>query len=247
MLYGDVDGDGLITSNDVDLLNELMGASLNASPPLNFTANGINTINTYTSYVSPFVANALSPMNFQILDKFNNVWQSASDGYIPVVVNGGYAKFTSASTPFNAPPFFNSIDGYAFGADGYKLLITSAPNQADIGLFTINGFDGYDAHTLDISKLYYPSSDTFLQILRADIYGDGYVDNRDGYALSQYVLNAPAISGDTFPPTQYPSTLIGTQFQALRITIEPFIDNLDDYPATIANSLPYCIQFKIFS
>lgn len=243
MIYGDVDGDGIITQNDLALMQNIFGASLNSSPPATTqmsSVDGYYTVsNGYPVYTNGFVNDLFVPITFSILDPSNNnyaVW-SASDGYLRVSpTNPGQAVFNSQSTNFTntAAP---GPDGYfPRGIGNYNLLIQTSSSSLNVGQFSINGYETINGITYDgyinISKLYYPSSDSILQILRADINQDGQITEEDGYLLSQYLNNAPAIAGDTFPPTLYPSSLIGTQFNVLRFTLEEFIDRADDFPST---------------
>lgn len=232
MTYGDVNGDGVIDDNDVIALNKLIGANLNISPPLDsqITTNGINTtvVNGYEMYINPFV-NDLG-LSWQVVNPNTTaVITSGTDGVLTANPNdNSMATFESASTNFST----------ISGLTNYDLVIFGTSNQQNDGYFTILNVDTSSVHVLDIRKLYI-DTDVVKQIYRADI--DGYlsITSNDGYLLQSYVNRTIP-----FPPTSMPSLKIGTTFQTLTITVDPFLydntaqtitDRTDDYPYNAIN------------
>jgi hypothetical protein len=232
MIYGDVDGNGIVDSNDLTLLNTLLGANLNASPPLNsqITTNGFTTtvVNGYEALANPFAT--ASGLTWQLVNPNTTVVvASGVDGaLLPNPNNLSLATFESISTNFSL--ISNLV--------GLQLVIYGASNQANNGEFNITSLDIASNNLIDIQKLYITPT-SMGQILRADIDGDFDIDSNDGYLLQQYIYRAPP-----FPPSSLPSTKIGTQFNVLQIVVEPFLyqdaadsipDRTDDYPANAVN------------
>lgn len=236
MLYGDVNGDGIIDTADLALANSLIGANLNVSPPLNsqITTDGYITtiINGYTALTEIF-APITAGAEFQIVNPATNlVLFSAMDGYLTVNPNNGsLASFESPSA------LFDTITNIA----EMRLVILNNGNQQNNGSFQILSVDITSNHILDISKLYI-TVDSIQQIMRADITGDFTITAEDGYLIQNYIDKVPP-----FPFPMLPSSKIGTPFNVLTITIDPYtyldpddvpptvINRTDDFPATIAN------------
>lgn len=236
MIYGDLDGDGLITQNDYAILESLVSADLTSSPPATTQISSVDgyylVSNGYNTYINGFANDLFVPITFSVLDPSNNnyaVW-SRSDGYLLVNPNpssdgylfvpnvGSQAVFYSQSTNFTSNVIFPN------GLGNYELLIQTSSSQFNVGEFTIDGYSpGGDGYIL-ISKLYYPSSDSILQILRGDINQDGYIDSSDVSSIMQYVNNSASVP-----------SIIGTQFNVLRFTLEEFVDRADDFPSTSLN------------
>ena len=121
MILGDVDGNGIIDSNDLNLLNTYLGYNLNVGlPPQTIVVTTGQTVGTTTTYVNgyetliqPF-ANLFS-VQFQLVDPNTNL--VVADGYDGVLVanptDPRLAQFTSASVAFNS----------ILGLSSYKLVV----------------------------------------------------------------------------------------------------------------------------
>jgi hypothetical protein len=232
MIYGDVDGNGVVDDNDLALLNTFIGANLNVSPILNsqITTDGYHTtvINGYNTLTKLFINDF--NLTFQIVDPTtNNVIASGSDGIIVVNPNdGSLASFESASVNF----------GLISNITNLSLVIFGSSNPPNNGSFSILSVDVISNHILDIRKLFY-SPNTIKQMLRADIDGDFLITTNDGYLLQNYINKVPP-----FPPNTLPSSKIGTQFNIIQITVDPFLyndvantlpDRTDDFPSNVSN------------
>ena len=227
MIVGDVDGDGIITLNDLNLLNTFLGYNLNVGLPAvsvittNYTTTTVS--NGYQALTQPF-AN-LFDIAFQLVDP--NTGSVVADGYDGVLVadptNPAQAQFTSASITFN-----NIV-----GLLTYQLVILSnGANGADYGGWTIVSLDS----TLDVITLQkiYLTGTTLGQMLRADINGDFIITAADGYLLESYLQRYPdpTIPAPSYPaPTSDPFTKIGTRFNIIQLRLEEFVDRHDDYAA----------------
>ena len=235
MLYGDVDGDGVITTNDLALCNSLVGAEMNASPPVNsiittssLVLGGTTTvINGYSMLANPFVNDF--GISWQVVDPSTNLikaFASPPDGVLTVNPNNpSLAVFESES----ASTDFTSLVTFPSGIGSYSLVMTDATNESNQGAFTIDGYviDPItllpDIHFLNIEKTLY-TSNSIQEMLRADIDGDGYISQNDGYLVESYINKATP-----FPPTSSPYNKIGTPFNILSLSVEPFIDRTDDF------------------
>lgn len=221
MIYGDVNGDGIVDDKDIESYNRLLGADLRTAPPtLTSITDGYNfidgytteVINGYRTFTTLFIND--TGLNYKLIDPTNNtIVNSGFDGYLVVNPNDGtLANFNSASLDFTT----------VSGLTDLKLAILTSSTPGNIGLFTITGIDGYIAgnpnFTINISKLYY-DSDILMEIMRADIDGDFTISTTDGYHLQNYILR----SGETFPPNTLPASKIGTTFNVIRLTVDPFI------------------------
>jgi len=224
MILGDVDGDGVITDNDLDLLNSYLNYDLNIGPPLNtsITTDGytLTYANGYNSLDVPFT-NAFG-ISFNLVDPTTNIIvASGTDGVLVANPNDNrLAQFTSASINFNS----------IIGLDTFKLVIvTTSP---------INNYGGFDIVSLDVVtdvltiRKILLNGETFAQILRADIDGDFRITYNDGYLLQNYIDRAVLTSSftSTYPgPSTNPYTNIGKTFNVLRFKVEKFVDRTDDY------------------
>jgi hypothetical protein len=225
MIYGDVDGNGIIDTADVTLANQLVGANLNASPPLNsqITTDGYTTtvVNGYVALTQPFI-NVASGIQWQVVNPSNNVVvASGIDGILEVNPNNGaLASFESPSTLFNTITNIGDFD----------LVILNNANQQNNGSFQILSVDAFSNNILDISKLLI-TPNSIEQIMRADILGTFDITSEDGYLIENWINKVPP-----FPSTSLPTSKIGTQFSVLKITIDPFtwLDP-DDMPPTLYN------------
>ena len=227
MILGDVDGNGIIDENDLNLLNTFLGYNLNNGlpPQTVITTNNVTTTftNGYQTLIQPF-ANLFS-ISFQLVDPNTNlVVASGTDGVLVAnPTNPTLAQFTSATVTFST----------IIGLSSYNLVILSnGANQADWGGWTIVSLDA-TLDVLTIQKIYL-TGDTLAQMLRADIDGDFAITPSDGYLLESYIerVVSPIIPAPTYPaPTTDPYTKIGTRFNVIRIRLEEFIDRDDDYTA----------------
>ena len=239
MLVGDVDGNGIIDENDLNLLNSYLGYNMNIAPPqqtiINTTGMSLGStttfINGYETLIQPF-ANLFS-VQFQLVDPNTNL--VVADGYDGVLIanpaNPRLAQFTSASVAFNT----------IVGLTSYKLVILTNTNQADHGGFNIISLDS-TADVLTIQKVFL-TEDNLGQLLRADIDGDFVITFIDGYLLESYIQRLPLSHSpvSTYPaPSTNPYTKIGTRFNVIELELEQFIDRTDDYtanPATRSSSV----------
>lgn len=240
MILGDVDGNGIIDSNDLTLLNSYLGFNFNTGLPPHTVITQTHQIdgyhttfsNGYQTLIQPF-AN-LFGIHFQ-LTRISDGYVVA-DGYDGVLVanpnDPRLAQFTSASINFN------TIVGLA----SYNLVVlNNGSNEADWGGWNIISLDAVN-DVLTIQKIYL-TGDTIAQMLRADINGDFAVTNADGYLLNNYIERVPNVIA---PPVTYPApatnayTKIGTRFNVIRLRLEEFVDRADDYtvnPNTRAQSV----------
>lgn len=207
MMYGDVNGDGVVDNNDLILAQQLLVANLNVIP-------------SYTQYIQQtekFVADGY--LHWQVLDVLSNVLASGVDGIlVPNPSNGAQANFSSASANFNS--IMN------LGSDSLSIT-SSVTSPGNNGIFAIISL--INNTTISIQKQFY-TSDTILQIMRSDINGDMILNATDINFITNYV-NAVA----PIPATTPPANKIGTSFNAIRITLEEYIDRNDDYPSNGTN------------
>ena len=207
LMYGDINGDGVIDNNDLLLAQQLVSVGSNI--------NNMPTYNQYTQQIAPFVFG--SALSWQLVDATLNVIASGNDGVLVVnPQNGAQANFQSLSTNFVSIANLNN----------YNLVVSGGPS-ADNGTFAITNIVSNNIITIN-KQLY--TSDTILQIMAGDINGDMILNSTDINLISNYILAVPP-----FPPTSSPANKIGTTFQALRFTFEYFLDRKDDYPSTNSN------------
>lgn len=224
MLYGDVNGDGVIDSTDLDLLYSYLNFNMNISPPLvtSVTDNGITAVveNGYQTLNQDFVSQ--SGLTFRVINKITNVIvASGTDGIlVGDPSDRRLANFGSISVNFSA------ISGLS---DNY--LVVYSANEGNNGKFVITSLDTA-TDTLTIRKILLDSG-TFEEMLRADIDQDFYISENDGYLLTSYIERIASVSStQVYPgPTTDPYTKIGTPFSVLKIRVEKFIDRHDDFPS----------------
>ena len=225
MILGDVDGNGIIDANDLNLLNTFLGFNMNVGLPTHtsITTDGYTTTftNGYVTLTQPF-ANLFN-ISFQLVDpNTSTVVASGTDGVLVANPNNPtLAQFTSATVAFNV----------VIGLSSYKLVIlSSGASESDLGGWNIVGIDSV-ADVLTIQKVYL-TGDSIEQMLRADIDGDFVITPSDGYLLNSYIERYP---NPIVPPTTYPApatnpyTKIGTRFNVVRLRLEKFVDRNDDY------------------
>ncbi len=231
MILGDVDGNGIIDENDLNLLNTFLGYNLNTGLPAHtsIVTDGYITqvTNGYQTLTQPF-ANLFS-ISFQLIDPNDGyVVASASDGVLVANPNNpSLAQFTSATVQFNT----------IVGLSSYKLVVLSnGSNEADWGSWNIVSLDS-TSDVLTIQKVFL-TGDSIAQILRADINGDFAITTADGYLLQSYIDRLPST---TIPPATYPApstnpyTKIGTRFNVIRLRLEELVDRTDDYTSNPIN------------
>jgi hypothetical protein len=225
MIYGDVDGDGQITENDLALAESLIGANLNSSPPLlsQISMIGGNTtvVNGYYALTQPF-ASILADGYWQVINPNTNAVLAAGlDGVLVVNPNNGaLANLESLSTNFSL------ISNIA----QMQLVIYGNGNPQNNGAFQILTVDATSNNIIDLQKiLITPAS--IQQIFRADIDGNMQITTEDGYLIENYLNKVPP-----FPATSLPASKIGTPFNCLILTLDPwaYLDP-DDSPPTILN------------
>jgi hypothetical protein len=228
-IVGDVDGNGIIDVNDLNILNSYLGTDLTTGLPLHSTITFTDAYHTsfangYLTETMPFTN--LFSVSFQVV--------RISDGYVVAAGTDGVlvanpsderlAQFTSASITFS-----NIV-----GLSSFKLVISAPGNDADQGGFNIISLDSTnDVITIRKTIL---TGDVISQMLRADINQDFHIDLNDGYLLQSYIdrLTLPS-SSTTYPaPTTNAFTKIGTQFNVIRLRLEQLIDRSDDYSTLIS-------------
>jgi hypothetical protein len=224
MILGDVNGDGIIDLEDLNLLNSYLGYDLNLGLPLHSvnTTDGYTTTfnNGYLTYITPFTN--LFTVNFQLVDPNTDAIVAAGlDGVL--VANPSderLAQFTSASVDFGA----------IVGLSSYKLVIFAPGNDANQGGFDITSLDTV-TDVITIRKVIL-TGDTISQMLRADIDGDFHITYTDGYLLQSYIDKVSSVTspGTIYPaPSTDPYSKIGTRFNVVKFKLEKFVDRDDDY------------------
>ena len=223
MMLGDVDGDGIVTIEDLELLQTLIGYDLNIGLPQNSIINtdGITTTytNGYNTYKNPFTN--LFGVSFQLINSNGDVIVANTDGVLVAnPTDPGAAQFTST----------NQLFSNIIGVEAYKLVLMDPSSPENYGVFKIVKLDD-TTDVLSIRKIFL-DSDVMGQLLRADIDGDFAITDNDGYLLNSYIQRQPYVSSGT---TTYPApatiqyTKIGTRFNVIKFKLEKFIDRTDDY------------------
>lgn len=221
MMYGDVNGDGVIDNDDLTELNKLIGFDLNTSPPLNtsITTDNINTTytNGYNSYVSSFSSS--TGISFQVVNRITTaVVAMSTDGVLTADPNDPtIANFGSALVDFSS-----IID-----LDNCDLVIQSASPSSNYGGFKIISLDTLN-DVITVRKIIL-SGETLYRMLRSDIDADMIISNTDGYYLSSYLnKDSYATNFSTLPYSK-----IGTTFNVIKLKVEKFTDRADDYTSSL--------------
>ncbi len=225
MIVGDVNGDGIIDSEDLDLLQTYVGFNLNSSLPKDgyIITDSVTTtyMNGYNTYSGPFVTNLLG-LQFQLVDPATNlVVATATDGLLQAhapETEPRLASFRSLTVNF----------GTIIGLTNYKLVVFDLSNAANYGAFDIVSSD---VNTVVIRKIIL-SGESIAQMFRADIDRDFAITTNDGYLLNTYINREPYADSiyHTYPaPATNPYTRIGSRFNVIRIKAQKFIDRSDDY------------------
>lgn len=229
MILGDVNGDGVIDIEDLNLLNSYMNFNLNTNLPKNtsITTDGYVTSysNGYSTYISKFTN--LFSINFQLVNKNTGVvLASGTDGTLIADPNDDrIGKFTSSAIDFSL--ISNITD--------YDLVIDSSITPENYGGFTITSLDS-SLNVLTIRKVLL-TSDAISQMLRADIDGDFYITSNDGYLLESYI-NKVNVSSNVSPypgPTSNSYLKIGSKFNVIKFKLEKYIDRNDDYASSLSD------------
>jgi hypothetical protein len=208
MLYGDVDGNGIVDDNDLLLAEQLLGYNLNTVP----------TYDQYISLTTYFIND--TGVHWQVVNPVGNiVIASGTDGVLTTnPINGIQTNLHSASASFA------TIVGIA----NYIIVLSNSnASLGNNGTFTI--FSLVDTHDITVQKQYY-TSDVLLQVFRANVSGNMVVNTGDITAITNYIELV-----EPFPATSAPGNLVGTPFNAIRLTLEEYVDRHDDYPSTGTN------------
>jgi len=230
MLYGDVNGDGVVNDEDFNLINTYLGFNFNQTPPLHSTFNPdivnntVTFVNGYSSYQYPF-GNATNII-FQVVNVENNkIIASGADGIlVPDPSNPRQANFSSASVDFfNLSP----------AVGGNKLLIFNSGNAANNGGFDIIGIDSM-LDILTIRKILL-NSKSIPELFRSDLNEDYLVNAQDADLLNKYINKESFI-----PPVDPVFNKIGKPFNVIKLTLEKYqvsassLDRNDDYFTSLA-------------
>lgn len=207
MIYGDVNGDGIVDNADLLAAQILAGTDLNFAP----------TYSQYLSLTSLFVND--TPITWHIINESFVTVASGTDGILVANPSDGTkASFQSASANFS------SISD--LGDCSLVITVSNFTSNND-GTHKITNL--VDNHDIQIQKRYY-TSDNLLSVFRADIDGNMIIDSNDIDNITNYVNSVPP-----FPSQTFPGNKVGTSFSAIRLTLEEYVDRADEYPAVNSN------------
>jgi hypothetical protein len=224
MKLGDVDGDGIVTKDDLTELTTWKGVNLNQFPPAStvYFTNGIiaTATNGYDTVTNPFVNQ--TGVNFQVVRSDDTIEFANVDGQIVADPNDGrLAQLTSAAASFSSI-IANLYD--------YSIILYNPSTQENYGKFEIVSYD-VSSDTVTIRKdLLTP--DNILKLLRSDVDEDMVISDADEFLVANYlarkstVVPMPKVG---YGPTTPAYSKIGTEFKVLKLRLESFIDRHDDY------------------
>jgi hypothetical protein len=180
LMYGDINGDGIIDTDDLLASQELLGTQLNTLP----------TTSEYLVHTTDFVTD--SALSWQLLDVNSVVVQSGIDGVL--VANGTSASFSSISANFSS----------VINLDTHKVnILNSTTSLYNNSSFRITNL--LSNTNVTIVKLEY-TSDLFLKVLRADIDGDMTVSSTDVTYITNYINLLPPFPATTSPANKIGTT-----------------------------------------
>ncbi len=180
LMYGDINGDGTIDSDDLIAAQELLGEQLNTLP----------TATEYLVHTTDFVSD--SGLSWELLDEDDAVVDSGTDGIL--TADGMTAGFSSATANFS------SVEG--LGEHTLNIL------DSTTGIYNNSAFEITDLVSntvITIVKLEY-TSDLFLDMLRADIDGDMIVSATDVTYITNYINLEPPFPATTEPANKIGTT-----------------------------------------
>lgn len=220
-LYGDVNGDGIVDTEDLNLLNNLKTFDLNSSPPINssvvVTSPTISVTNGYNFYTD--ACSSASGLTFYLENGLGTIVTNYTDGVlVPDPNDNNLAYFSSAFINFG---LFNL-------QDGYRVVVNNIATPENHGIYRLDGYNSL-TDVLTLRKTFI-DEEVFLQLLRADVDEDLSVDDTDGYYVNNYINKA------SFYNT------IGKPLNVLKLTLGEFIDRRDDYtsnPSTRSTDIHY--------
>ena len=222
-MVGDVNGDGQITQEDVDLLKTYIGYNFNTGLPINTVYSTTGTTSTFTNgyntLTKPFI-NEFG-LAFEIVNPTTNIIvASGTDGVLVANPNNPReAQFTSSTTPFST----------IVGISQFKIIVKSLTPE-NYGGFDIK-LNNAPGEILTIRKILL-NNKSIPEMLRCDVDQDFAVTFDDGYLLQSYVdkFTTSTSSTTTYPkPATDSFKKIGTTFDVIRFKVEKFIDRTDDY------------------
>lgn len=207
MIYGDLDGNGVVDSNDLTIAQTLLNQSLVSSP----------TITGYKTNTNPFIFDTTA--TYQIINP--NTLAVITSGTCQVLANSADVTITNIVA--------NNVIDYTAIANilTYNFVVSASTGTSNIGTFSIAVV--VNTTTLTIKKIYI-NIPTMLQILRADINGNFGVDTSDITYITNYVQKIVP-----FPASTSPGSQVGKTFRVLHLVLEQYIDRADDYPASSLN------------